>query len=70
MERGKCRFVVSTTPDGKPGLRVDLYHNTLPSLSKRIMGFELIRGTSIDEAKTLADTMNERILGVVIAPEP
>lgn len=70
LERGSCRFIVSTTPDGKPGLRLDLYHDTLPTLAKRVMGFELLRGTSMEEARKLAETMNERILGVVIAPEP
>lgn len=70
LERGNCRFIVSTTPDGKPGLRVELYHDTMPTLAKRSMGFELLRGTSVEDARKLADFMNERILGVVIATEP
>jgi len=70
LERANCRFVVSTTPDGKPGLRVEIYHDTMPTLAKRSMGFELLRGTSVEDARRLADSMNERILGVVIAAEP
>lgn len=69
LERGSCRFTVSTTPDGKPGLRVELFHDTLPTLARRSMGFELLRGTSVEDARKLADLMNERILGVVISPE-
>lgn len=70
LERGNCRFIVSTTPDGKPGLRVELFHDSVPTLARRTVGFELLRGTSVEDARKLAELMNERILGVVIAAEP
>jgi hypothetical protein len=33
------------------------------------VGFELLSGTTLEQAKTLVDTMNERIVGVIVTPK-
>ena len=69
IERGNCRFRVASTPDGKPGIRLELYYDTVASLRGRLVGFELLRGTTLEEAKRLADVMNERIVGIEVGTE-
>jgi hypothetical protein len=69
VERGNCRFRVATTADGNTAIWVDIFHDTAPSLKGRVVGFELLRGASADQAKKLADAMSEWIVGVVVATE-
>jgi hypothetical protein len=66
VERGSCRFGAAQTADGKPTIAMELFH-TLPSLATASIAFELLGGTTLAQAKALAQNMNERILGVVVA---
>ena len=65
-ERGGCRFSATLTRDGKPTIAMELFHNTVPTLATAGIVFELLSGTTLVQAKTLAEIMNERILGVVV----
>lgn len=67
-ERGGSRFVVRTH-EGKPVIQLELFHDTVPGLRPLSVGFELLSGTTLDQARTLVDAMNERIVGVVATPK-
>jgi hypothetical protein len=64
-ERGGSRFVVRTE-EGKPVIQLELFHDTLSLLASVTIGFELLSGVTPDQARTLVDAMNERIVGVVV----
>jgi hypothetical protein len=66
-ERGGCRFVV-TTDEGKPQIRLELFHDTVSSLRSTKVEFEVLSGTTADQARTLVGAMNEMILGVIVTP--
>ena len=66
VERGGCRFIAAKTADGNPTIAVQLFH-TVPSLSSASIAFELLSGTTLAQAKALAEAMSERILAIVIA---
>lgn len=65
-ELSGCRFVLSNTDVGTPTIKLELFHTTAPSLKDLSIGFEVLSGVTLDQAKTLVDQMNERIIGVVI----
>ena len=44
-----------------------LFHDTIPTLGSARIAFELLSGATLAQAKALAENMNERILGVVVA---
>ena len=67
FERGGCRFIATPTEDGKPTIAMVLFHDTVPTLGSATIAFELLSGTTLAQAKALAENMNERILGVVVA---
>jgi hypothetical protein len=66
-ERGGCRFVV-TTHEGKPQIQLELFHETVSRLKGFKVGFEVLSGTTLDQARTLVDAVNERIVGVIVTP--
>ena len=68
VERSGIRFAVKTV-EGKPFVQLDLFHDTVPSLNELSVGFELLRGVTLEQARTLVDAMNERIVGIVVAPK-
>ncbi len=69
-ERSNCQFVVQQTPEGKAVVMVQLLHETIPALKNAVMGFDLLGGTRLEQAKKLADALNEYVLNVfVTAPE-
>jgi hypothetical protein len=67
VERSGCRFKAIHGADGKPIIRMELFHNTV-SLAGVTLDFELLAGTTLAEAHRLADAASERILNVVITP--
>jgi hypothetical protein len=65
-ERSNCRFTVQQAGDGKPLLVVELYQETIPALRKTVCGFDLLGGTRVEEAKKLAEVLNERVLDMFV----
>ena len=65
-ERSSCRFSVQQASDGKPLLVVQLYQDTVPALKGASLGFDLIGGTRLEEAKTLAEALNDRVLDMFV----
>jgi hypothetical protein len=68
-ERSGCRFVVAKTAEGKPVITLELFHDTVSQLKSFTVGFEMLGGLPAEQAKTLVDSMNERIVGVVVTPK-
>ena len=67
-ERGGSRFVVARTEDGSPFIRLELFHDSTPSLKFLTIGFEVLSGTTPAQLKALLDAMNERIVGTIVTP--
>ena len=67
-ERSGSRFVVRTD-EAKPVIQLELFHDTVADLKTISVGFELLSGTTADQARSLAELMNERIVGVIVTPK-
>jgi hypothetical protein len=65
-ERSNCQFVVQQAPDGNVVVVVKLLHETIPSLRGSVVGFDLLGGTRLEQAKKVADLLNEYILDVFV----
>ena len=66
-ERSGSRFVVVNTDDGRPLIRLELFHDTVAGLKSITVGFEVLSRTTLEQTRTLLDTMNERIIGVAVS---
>ena len=67
-QRDTCRFMLGTTPEGKPEIILELFHDTITRLSGHKIAFEILSGTTTQEANSLIEHMNDRIIGIVVAP--
>ena len=67
-ERSGSRFLLGQTDEGKPVIQLELFHDTVSGLRALSFGLELLSGTTPEQAKTLVDAMNERIVGVIVTP--
>lgn len=65
-ERSNCRFVVTETKNGKPLIIVERYHHTISLLSNTVLGFDLLGGTTLEQAKKIVSLLNENILDVFV----
>jgi hypothetical protein len=68
-ERSGCRFVVAKTDDGKSVIQLELFHHTVSRLESLTVGFEMLGGITLAQARTLVDAMNEKIAGVTVTPK-
>ena len=69
-ERSNCRFTVQQANDGKPILVVQLYQETIPMLKEVVLGFDLLGGMRVDQAKKLAEMLNEHVLDIFVTATP
>jgi hypothetical protein len=65
-ERGSCRFKAIQGADGKFVIRMEMFHQTVPLLKDATVDFELLNGTTQDQARKLAESVNDRVTGVLI----
>src|ERR1035437_5893884 len=65
-DRSACRFTVQQAKDGKPFIAVQLYRDTIPVLREVSFGFDLLRGTQVEDAKKLAEMLNEQVLEMFV----
>ena len=65
-ERSGCRFVVAKTDEGKPVIKLELFHDTVSHLRSLTVGFEVLGGVTPEQARRLVDLMNEKIVGVIV----
>lgn len=45
---------------------VQLYQNTIPALEKATVGFDLLGGTRVEQARNVADLLNEHVLDLFV----
>ncbi len=64
-ERASCRFNARASQSGEPILRVEVFH-PVPSLAGVRIEFELLRGTTLEQTKKLAESLNERTIGIIV----
>ncbi|HXP42181.1 MAG TPA: hypothetical protein VN833_18150 [Candidatus Acidoferrales bacterium] len=65
-ERGTCRFVAPEGQGGKPVIRVELFHGTVSVLTHATLNFNLLGGMSLEEAKRMAETINDSVLDLSV----
>jgi hypothetical protein len=68
-ERSGCRFAVTKTDEGKPVIKLELFHDTVSRLKSLTIGFDLLGGVTPEQTRTLVDAMNEKIVGVIVIPK-
>jgi hypothetical protein len=66
VERDICRFKAIQGADGKFVLRMEVFHQTVPLLRDATVDFELLNGTTAEQARKLAESVNDRVTGVLI----
>jgi hypothetical protein len=66
VERGTCRFVASNNEQGKPIIRLELFHGTVSLLKNASLSFNLLGGVSLEQAKKIADSLNENVLDISV----
>jgi len=66
IERGSCRFKAIQGTDGKFVIRMEMFHQTVPQLKDVTVDFELLNGTTLDQARKLVESINDRVTGVLI----
>lgn len=57
-ERAEIRIAVKQDGDGAPFLMIEPTQGTLNILSRAFLTFDMKPGTSLDEARKLADALN------------
>jgi hypothetical protein len=67
VERGTCRFVAEKGEQGKPIIRVELFHGTVSLLKNVTLSFNLLGGMSVEQAKKIADSLNENVLDMSVS---
>ena len=67
VERDSCRFKAIQGADGKFVVRMEMFHKTVSLLADATIDLELLNGTTQDQAKKLAESMNDRVTGVLMS---
>jgi hypothetical protein len=65
-DRSNCQFVLQQTPDRRVVIMVQLLHETIPALRSVVVGFDLLGGIQVEQAKKLVDSLNEYVLNVFV----
>jgi len=64
--RSNCRFLVQDS-GGKPVVVVQLFQDTIPMLKDLTIGFDLLGGTQPQQAKRIAELLNEQVLNLFVS---
>jgi hypothetical protein len=65
-DRSNCRFTVQQGSEGRVLLVVQLYQDTIPLLKDVSLGFDLLGGMRVEEARKVAEVLNEHVLDIFI----
>jgi hypothetical protein len=65
-ERGSCRFVVEFV-SGRTQIVVQTFHGSISLLCDAVIGFNMLGGISPEQAKKVADMLNEHILDLFVS---
>jgi len=47
-------------------MRMEMFHQIVPQLADATLDFELLNGTTLDQARKFAESVNDRVTGVLI----
>jgi hypothetical protein len=61
-ERGSCKFTVQEVVGGKQAIIVQTFHDSISPLRHATFGFSLLSGVNSQQAKKIAETLNEYVL--------
>jgi hypothetical protein len=61
-ERGSCKFTVQEVESGKQAIVVQTFHDSISPLRHATLGFNLLSGVGSQQAKKIAETLNEHVL--------
>ena len=67
IERGTCRFVANKDEGGRPTITLQFFHGTVSVLNHAALSFNLLGGLTLEQAKKLADSLNENVLDASLA---
>ena len=62
LERATCRFVAKKDEGCRPTIALQFFHGTVSLLNHAALGFNLLGNLTLDQAKKLAETLNENVL--------
>jgi len=65
-ERSGVRFQAAQAENGDSAIQLELFHDTVSALKPYTLSFEVLRGTTTTQIKSLLELMNERIVGVIV----
>lgn len=68
-ERTRCRFVINSTKDGKAQIVVRPFHKGVSVLANAVLRFDFLAGTTLEQAKKVAELLNENVLDVFVTGE-
>jgi hypothetical protein len=64
-DHASCRFNARASQSGDSTLHVEVFH-PVPSLAGVSIEFELLRGTTLEQTRKLAESLNERTIGIIV----
>lgn len=67
-ERSNCRFLVRKSDIDKPQILLKLFQTTTPLRESRI-GYELLGGTTLEQANKIAALLNDYVLNLFVEPK-
>jgi hypothetical protein len=67
IERGTCRFVANKDEGVRPTISFQFLHGAVSVLNDATVSFNLLGGLTLEQAKKIADILNENVLDVSIA---
>ena len=65
IEKAGISFSISR-PGGPIIIELRLHHDTISALRGVQVGFELLNGISLEQAKKLLEVLNENVIGVLV----
>jgi hypothetical protein len=67
IERGTCRFVAKKDEGGRPTITLQFFRETVSVLNHAELSFNLLGGLTLEQAKNLAEALNENVLDASLA---
>jgi hypothetical protein len=64
-ERSNCRFVVRKNESDKPQIVLELFQ-VISQLKDATLGYELLGGVTIEQAKKVAAVLNDHVLNLFV----
>jgi hypothetical protein len=63
-EHGEFRFAVKEREDGTPWITAEPLRSSMTMLTDAFIGFQLPKGTTLEQAERIADYMNRNITSI------